>query len=349
MFTTTSTSKFIHSRLGVLSTIALMITLLAGSSRTVHADLIAYWSFNGGTDPVSPTIPADIGSGALYLSQWAGNRNYCEGGTSCDTDINAVDGTPGVVALSVWQTTASGLGAGTPIDIHLSMSGFRELEVSFAQRNYGSHMIFAEATWWWATGDDPETFTQLAGVNTAQQQGWQGDGPGWGISWELHAVDFSAVPALNNADTVILRLIPDDVQWDPFDFLNAGFIVDNVQLNATPCAIADIDCNGVVNVFDLLDLLGAWGVCPTEQPPPQGICQGSCGGSISGCSCDADCEIFADCCLAICNHCPSLSLCDGCDDDPQLCPAVTNSCSSDLDDNGTVNVFDLLELLANWG
>jgi trimeric autotransporter adhesin len=42
--------------------------------------------------------------------------------------------------------------------------------------------------------------------------------------------------------------------------------------SSSPCAPADLNCDGVVDVFDLLILLGAWGPCAGEQPGADGSC-----------------------------------------------------------------------------
>ncbi|TVQ56518.1 MAG: hypothetical protein EA377_02100 [Phycisphaerales bacterium] len=68
-------------------------------------------------------------------------------------------------------------------------------------------------------------------------------------------------------------------------------------------------------------------------------CEGFCGGiAPGGCWCDALCCEFGDCCedqADACNFC-----------DPGIDPFY---CAGDLNDDGAVNVFDLLELLQDWG
>jgi len=56
------------------------------------------------------------------------------------------------------------------------------------------------------------------------------------------------------------------------DALQAVVGVDDIELLGKP---ADLDDNGVVNVFDLLDLLGAWGSCAEPCPP-------SCSADLNG-------------------------------------------------------------------
>ena len=67
-------------------------------------------------------------------------------------------------------------------------------------------------------------------------------------------------------------------------------------------------------------------------------CEGNCGGTKFGvCWCDEACVENGDCCSGVCLdfECPELEIC-------QSAPA-------DLTGNGQTDVFDLLELLNNWG
>jgi hypothetical protein len=47
------------------------------------------------------------------------------------------------------------------------------------------------------------------------------------------------------------------------------------------CALADLNCDGSVDVFDLLILLGAWGPCPPAEPGADGSC-GECAADLNG-------------------------------------------------------------------
>jgi hypothetical protein len=46
------------------------------------------------------------------------------------------------------------------------------------------------------------------------------------------------------------------------------------------CAPADIDCDGIVNILDLLGVIGAWGFC--VQPPQLGSCPADISPEVGG-------------------------------------------------------------------
>jgi cytochrome c551/c552 len=77
------------------------------------------------------------------------------------------------------------------------------------------------------------------------------------------------------------------------------------QWGACEGCLADLNGDGVVNVSDLLILLGAWGPCDDGGPKePTDSCVGNCGGqSPDGCWCDGQCVDFGDCCDDACDEC----------------------------------------------
>ncbi len=82
--------------------------------------------------------------------------------------------------------------------------------------------------------------------------------------------------------------------------------------------LTDLNNDGVVDVSDLLILLGAWGACEDnggnggDDDPDS--CVGHCDGQApGGCWCDSQCIGFGDCCddaCEECDHCPAV-FCDG--------------------------------------
>ncbi|TVQ51248.1 MAG: hypothetical protein EA377_13000 [Phycisphaerales bacterium] len=72
---------------------------------------------------------------------------------------------------------------------------------------------------------------------------------------------------------------------------------------------ADLTGSGVVDVFDLLELLDNWGECPTDP----NSCENSCGfEALGGCWCDEACVGFGDCCDDACEVCELDSCVDSC-------------------------------------
>ena len=54
--------------------------------------------------------------------------------------------------------------------------------------------------------------------------------------------------------------------------------------------------------------------CPGDCGPcPFDSCAGNCGGSAGGCFCDDACHDFGDCCDDVCDFCPDLEACSGCE------------------------------------
>jgi endonuclease I len=132
------------------------------------------WNFNSFavTDKV---LPANSGEGSLSLSNWTG--------TIADFS-NPNNNTRSL-------TLVSSTGNGSWIDFSFSMSGYRDLSLSFWTR--GTSSGFTTGTWSFST--DGLSFTTYAGLNTATT----------GTTFISRTVDFSPFSSLNNAGLVILR------------------------------------------------------------------------------------------------------------------------------------------------
>jgi hypothetical protein len=100
--------------------------------------------------------------------------------------------------------------------------------------------------------------------------------------------------------------------------------------------VADLNEDGIVDHLDLLILASHWGKCPTAPGLP-GSCVNFCGSqSPDGCWCDEACCNLGDCCE------DKQDVCGGCFlPDPE--------CPGDLNDDGVVNMLDVLILLDDWG
>ncbi len=135
--------------------------------------LPAYWNFDN-VVPTDTTLLANLGSGYISLSSWTGG-------------IDSFGGLQGSDALAL----VGQQGNGSWIDFHFSMSGYRDLSLSFATR--GTSTGFDVGTWSFST--DGADFTTLAGVNTATRN----------ASFLTRSVDFSPFASLNNTAEVVVR------------------------------------------------------------------------------------------------------------------------------------------------
>lgn len=115
-------------------------------------------------------------------------------------------------------------------------------------------------------------------------------------------------------DPGVQVIVPAECQPEPgcTGDLNGDGVVDVADMLALlgqwgSCSGCDADLNGdvVVDVADLLILLSAWGAC--EDNGGQGSdesCQGHCDGQApGGCWCDSKCQGFGDCCDDACEQC----------------------------------------------
>lgn len=165
--------------------------------------LPVFWNF----DSVSATdlvLPANSGSGYASLSGWTG--------TVANFDGPSGDGK----ALSLVGQD----GNGSWIDFHFSMSGYRDLSLSFATR--GTNTGFDTGLWSFST--DGANFTTLTGINTATRN----------TTFLTRSVDFSPFASLNNAAEVVVRYTLSGATSD-----SGNNRIDNLVFNATALVTGD--------------------------------------------------------------------------------------------------------------
>jgi len=164
--------------------------------------LPVYWNFDN-VVPTDAILPANLGTGYISLSGWTGG-------------IDSFRGLQGTDALAL----VGQQGNGSWIDFHFSMSGYRDLSLSFATR--GTSAGFDVGTWSFSTnGAD---FTTLAGVNTATRN----------TSFLTRSVDFSPFASLSNAAEVVVRYTLSGATS------NAGNNrLENLTFSATPLVTGD--------------------------------------------------------------------------------------------------------------
>lgn len=136
--------------------------------------LSASWNFDSGAPYANP-LPADTGSATISFSNWTG----------LVTSFSGVSGNALALAENGTQS-----GNGSSIEVNFSMTGRRNLVVTFATR--GTSTGYTTGTWSWSTNGT--TFTTLAGVNTATT----------GTTFVNRTVDFTGT-GVDNATNVTLR------------------------------------------------------------------------------------------------------------------------------------------------
>ncbi len=136
--------------------------------------LPASWNFDAGA-PFANPLPANVGTATIDFSGWTG----------LVTSFSGVSGNALALAENGTQS-----GNGSHVDLHFSMTGRRNLVVTFATR--GTSSGYTTGTWAWSTNGT--TFTTLAGVNTATT----------GTTFVNRTVDFTGT-GVDGAASVTLR------------------------------------------------------------------------------------------------------------------------------------------------
>jgi agmatine deiminase len=182
------------------------------------------------------------------------------------------------------------------------------------------------------------------------------------------------VPDLPSAQARVRVVVHDANGNSGFDQSDSNFAI------VTEAIVGDLNGDGVVDVADLLILFNNWGPCPygacclagggctiesaadcaaiggtyqgdgvscgdVQCPlPPGQSCSGHCGQQApSGCWCDELCCSYNDCCDD--KH----DVCGGCDPGALGAANGPGECTGDLNNDGVVNVADLIILFDNWG
>ncbi len=196
------------------------VSALAGTS--AQAETVAVWDFNTLVTSGSPatTLPADIGTGTLYLDGTNGSSVWTPGSTQ---QLTAFDGTasnkhPSTVtgtdqALVPLNQSANGKSA----VFAFSMTGRRDLVVTYATRNTSSGF----QTQAWAYSTDGVSFTAITPSIT-------------GLTTTFQVKFFGPITALNNAATGYLR-----VTFTGATSAAGNNRLDNIQLTATAIPVAD--------------------------------------------------------------------------------------------------------------
>ncbi len=217
----------------------MMTAVLASGSLAVaaQADLLAYWNFNDldipgtgttnvpGDGNVPLSISADAGTGDLSLADWGGSVQDFAGST-----LNALFGDASGASLSLQHGSGGLDGNGTWIEFSISMSGYENLQLSWAGRGTGSGFSSNQVSY----STDGVTFIDFGGPYDSTQ-----------TSFELYEFDFGSL--LDDANDVTIR-----ITFDGATTAAGNNRLDNVQFNATlispdPVAVslnADDDCYG---------------------------------------------------------------------------------------------------------
>lgn len=202
-------------RSALLALASLHAILLATSS----ADTVAYWHFNSLSiptelAPAAPTRPAeiaaDVGTGQLNLTGWAGNLITFGGST-----VSAQPGVAAGNALSFTPGPSPFPGNGTHFDFKLNLTSFSDPIVTFATRGTGTG--FDTGTWSYSVASGP--FVPIAGVNTATRS----------TTFGSQSVDLTAIDAVDFQANVVLRYTVSGATA-----ANGNNRLDNVLVSATP-------------------------------------------------------------------------------------------------------------------
>lgn len=188
---------------GALGNIQLNL-VLTGPPTGGSVVTIASWNFD--TVPYPQPLPATSGTGSIDFTGWGGMV----------TNFNGVTGQ----ALALQNTT----GNGKYIEIDISMTGYRALNLAFATR--GTTTGYSSGLWSWSTNGG--AFTTLAGVNTATTS----------TSFSNKAVDFTSQTGLNNGASVRLRYTLDGSSGT-----SPNNRIDDLVLSATLVPIVSVVVN----------------------------------------------------------------------------------------------------------
>ncbi len=215
----------------------LILAVTAGTAifaASASANVVAYWNFNNSTgnstsgqlgtlNSLAPDQGAgtlSIGGGSPTITFNTNNAGTANGvvGTFTGSTLNALGADISGGAISM-QGGVGGAGPVTAnggyIQFAISMSGFKDLQVSFSTRGTGTGFHVGQLSY----STDGVSFTNNGAA-------WDG---GASSSFFLVSRDLSSIVALNNAPSVTVRLTLSGASGS-----GGNNRIDNVQLNATP-------------------------------------------------------------------------------------------------------------------
>ncbi|TVQ55427.1 MAG: hypothetical protein EA377_03475 [Phycisphaerales bacterium] len=239
----------------------MMLAAVTGAAMTTstHADVLAYWAQNdnvlsgGGFGFEEGDFPqaADVGSGALTVGGGnilATNDDgvYIRIQSFAGTTLNALDDFESGGSIA-FQGGTGNENNGAWMQWEISTAGFENVVFSFAARGTGTGFDNNQVSY----SFDGENFTDFGDPFDPR------DGANWNI------FDFEFGDLLDDQSSVFVR-----VTFDGATGTTGNNRLDNILFEGElidgddPACPEDLTGDGVVNVFDLLALLEAWGPCP---------------------------------------------------------------------------------------
>jgi hypothetical protein len=191
-----------------------MLFCFTNSSQAQTGTLLAGWHFNSYSG--ATVVASDYGTGTIYLDGTQGSSLWPSSGLGAfGGDIANTSGFPTSPGAGVTLSLIGSANNGKSIVFKFSMSGYTDLNVSFATR--GTATGFTTGTWAYST--DGSTWTALPD-NTAT------------TSTSFSVKTLATITGLDNAADAYLRYT-----LSGCTNVNGNNRVDNVQLRATPSAL----------------------------------------------------------------------------------------------------------------
>jgi len=252
-----------------------ILAVLAAGSMTMSAaagqTVLAYWAQNdndlkgggfGFAPDAFPQVADDgvqggvaaltVGGGGLLTLNTAGTAHQWIQSFAGIID-NALDGYEAGGSISPQQGTVTegvALNAGGWLEFQLSMTGYTDLQFSFAARGTATGFQANQVSW----STDGIDYTDIGDIFN----------PVDGANWTVFTYDFEDL--VDDASDVYVRITLGNTELQ-----NVGATgnnrYDNILFEATPInggkeCPADFNGDGVVDSADLLALLSSWGACP---------------------------------------------------------------------------------------
>ena len=214
----------------------------AAVSVSSHADVVAYWNFNGLLpNPNTPHgIVADQGAGMILADGTYGSSYWAS--TSANPQLtaflgfadNAIGGAVAGSSLGLANSASNAAGSanGFSISVKVDLTNFESVSLSYASRASGSGFGFATHTWSYSTdGVNFTNLTSYTGMNAASVQ----------------VKNLGAVAALDHQATAIFRLTVDGATAS-----NGHNRIDNVVVEGTYSAVPAPGAAALVGLAGLM-------------------------------------------------------------------------------------------------